>query len=342
MRTPLLPPLLSEGAASLLPGEVRPAFVWDMTLDGAGTVTSASVARARVRSTQRLDYEQAQARSAEPLRLLAEIGQRRIALERARGGAELQMPEQEVEATDAGYHLRFRPQLDSEDHNAQISLMTGMAAAKLMLDGGVGVLRTMPPPEDRALRRLRRQARALGIDWPDGLAYGEFLRSLDRTRPAHLALVHASRSLFRGAGYAVLPAEQITHASIAAPYAHVTAPLRRLVDRFALLVCAALSAGEQVPADVRAALTELPDLMREADRRAGSVERACTDAVEAAVLAPRVGETFDAVAVDDNAVQILDPAVLAAVEGKLEPGKTVRVTLVEADVRRRVVRFAAS
>ncbi len=334
-RTPLHPPVISEGAASLLPGEIRPAFVWDLRLDGGGEVTSATVGRARVRSTARLAYTDPVAP------LLAEIGVRRIALERARGGAELAMPEQEVEAAAGGYALRFRPQVDTEDHNAQISLMTGMAAAKLMLDGGVGVLRTMPPPEERALRRLRRQAHALGIAWPDGQPHGEFLHSLDRTQPAHLALVHASRSLFRGAGYTVLPADgDIAHASIAAPYAHVTAPLRRLVDRFALLVCAALCAGEDVPPDVRAALAELPELMRAADRRAGSVERACTDAVEAAVLAPRVGEEFDAVAVDEDAVQLREPAVVAPVAGKLQPGAEVRVKLVEADVRRRLVRFA--
>ncbi len=333
MRTPLHPPVISEGAASLLPGEVRPAFVWDLQLDGAGEVTSATVARARVRSAKRLAYAD------EVPALLAEIGERRITLERARGGAELAIPEQEV---GDDFTLRFRPQLVSEDHNAQISLMTGMAAARMMLDAGVGVLRTMPPPEERALRRLRRQATALGVAWPEGQPHGEFLRSLDRTRPAHLAIVHASRALFRGAGYVVLPAEQVTHASIAAPYAHVTAPLRRLVDRFALLVCAALCAGEDVPAALRDALGELPELMATADRRAGSVERACTDAVEAAVLATRVGQEFDAVAVDDDAVQLREPAVLAPVEGGVEPGAQLRVRLVEADVARRVVRFAAS
>src|SRR5690349_14893504 len=32
-RVPLHPPVLSEGAASLLPGEVRPAVLWQLTLD---------------------------------------------------------------------------------------------------------------------------------------------------------------------------------------------------------------------------------------------------------------------------------------------------------------------
>lgn len=353
-RTPLHPPSLSEDVASLLPDRVRAAFVWDLRLDATGAVSSATVARARVRSTRRLDYEGVQAQldagtADETLRLLAEIGARRVELERARGGAELPMPEQEVDQTDGRFTLRFRPQVDVEDHNAQISLMTGSAAAQLMLDGGVGILRTMPPPAPKQVAQLRRRALALGAPWPDGLAHGEFLRSLDLTRPEHVAIVHESRALFRGAAYVAFDGTPPTgddarHAGIAAPYAHVTAPLRRLVDRFGLLVCAALCAGEDVPADLRAALPLLPDLMRTADRRANGVERACLDAVEAAVLAPRVGETFEAVVVDTDergggSLQLLDPAVIAPVDGAVELGDRITARLAEADVSRRAVRF---
>jgi len=356
-RTPLHPPGLSEDVASLLPDRVRAAFVWDLRLDATGAVTAATVARARVRSTRRLDYAGVQGQldggtADATLRLLQEIGERRVALERGRGGAELPMPDQEVERTDDGrFALRFRPQVDVEDHNAQISLMTGCAAAQLMLDGGVGILRTMPPPGEKQVAQLRRRALALGADWPEGTAHGAFLRSLDLAEPAHVAIVHESRALFRGAAYVAFDGtaptgEDARHAGIAAPYAHVTAPLRRLVDRFGLLVCAALCAGEEVPADLRAALPLLPDLMRAADRRANSVERACLDAVEAAVLRPRIGETFEAVVVDTDergagggSVQLLDPAVLAPVDGPVELGARLTVKLAEADVARRAVRF---
>ena len=43
-KVPLHPPVLSEGAASLLPGQDRPAFLWTLDLDGDGrwsTQTSA-------------------------------------------------------------------------------------------------------------------------------------------------------------------------------------------------------------------------------------------------------------------------------------------------------------
>ena len=108
----------------------------------------------------------------------------------------------------------------------------------------------MPAPTEDAVQRFRRAARGLGADSAEGLGYGNFIRSLDRTNPRHLALIHEATSLFRGAGYTAfdgeVPAER-QHAAVAAPYAHVTAPLRRLVDRFALVVCEAVCRGAEVP-----------------------------------------------------------------------------------------------
>lgn len=352
-RTPLHPQVLGEGAASLLPGQTRPAFVWDMRLAADGEGTDVSVYRARVRSTDRLDYEGVQrsiddGSADERLMLLKEVGLKRIELERRRGGASLPMPEQEVTEDDEGhYRLGFRPPLEVEDWNAQVSLMTGMAAAEMMVTAKVGILRSMPAPDQHAVGRFRHAARALGIEWHKGTPYGEFLRSLDRTNPKHLALIHEATGLFRGAGYTPFDGEapkDAGHAAVASVYAHVTAPLRRLVDRFGLAACEAISAGGEVPAWVREALPALPDLMAASDRKADGVERACADAVEAAALGHRVGEQFDAMVVDRRdedrvVIQIDDPAVLANAMGAAELGTWVRVRLVEATVATGVVRF---
>src|SRR3954452_16545851 len=61
LRTPLHPPVLSEGAASLLEGQVRPAFVWRFELDADGDVRRTELVRALVRSRRRLDYASVQA-----------------------------------------------------------------------------------------------------------------------------------------------------------------------------------------------------------------------------------------------------------------------------------------
>jgi exoribonuclease R len=351
LRTPLHPVSISEDAGSLLPGMPRPAFVWDVRLDAEGELRSADVGRAMVRSVQRLDDETAAvllAAEDERMTLLREVGERRLRLEADRGGASLPLPEQEIVRVDDHYELRLRPPSAISDWNAQISLMTGMAAADIMLAGQVGILRTMPEPSHHALARFRRQAVALGTRWPAEQQYGAFLRSLDREQPQQLALVHEAAALFRGAGYTPfdgdVPAAS-EHAAVADQYAHVTAPLRRLVDRFGLVVCAALCQDEPVPVWAREALDELPAVMNRSDQLAGRLEKACTDTVEAAVLAPAVGEVFDGVVVDlrdkgpGGIVQLRQPPVLAPVAGEVQLGAALRVRLIAADVGERRVEF---
>ncbi|GAA4362034.1 RNB domain-containing ribonuclease [Angustibacter luteus] len=350
-RTPLHPTSISEDAGSLLPNQLRPAYVWDLALDREGELRSADVGRAMVRSVERLDEESAAALAAQGdprMSLLREIGQHRLRLEAERGGASLPMPEQEVVRVDDHYDLRLRPPSAISDWNAQISLMTGMAAADIMLAGQVGILRTMPPPSHHALARYRRQAQALGTRWPAEQQYGAFLRALDRDEPRELALIHEAASLFRGAGYTPFDGDvpAVTeHAAVADQYAHVTAPLRRLVDRFGLVVSAALCQDEPVPAWVREALESLPGLMNASDQLGNRLDHACTDAVEAAVLAPRVGEAFEGVVVDlrdkgpGGIVQLRQPPVLAPVSGDVQLGATLRVRLVAADVGGRRVEF---
>jgi exoribonuclease R len=364
-RTPLHPPVLSEAAASLLEGQVRPAFVWRFELDADGEVRRTELVRALVRSRRRLDYAQVQAAAdavpdgaRDPDELLARqavllraVGVRRTALEERRGGANLPLPEQDVTAVDGRYDLVLRPAVPAEDWNAQLSLMTGMAAARMMLDAGVGVLRTLPAPDAALVERFRRQAQALRVAWPGERSLGAFLRGLRRDDPAELALMHEAGALFRGAGYVpLLPGRPVpevtTHAAVAASYAHVTAPLRRLVDRFGLVACDALAAGRPVPDWVLQALEELPAVMAASDQLAGALDRACTDVVEAAVLAHRVGDVFDAVAVDLNhtggKVQLPQPPVLAPCSGPLRLGERARVRLATADLDTGTVRFESA
>lgn len=352
-RIPLHPTEISEGAASLLPDVERPAYVWDMRLKPDGTRDSAELYRAMVRSVRRYTYDEVQGLvdgggAEETLVLLKEVGEHRIRRESERGGASLPMPEQEVHVDEAGtYSLQLRPLLPAEDWNAQISLLTGMVAAEIMLEGRIGILRTMPPAQQRDVDRFRRQVKGLGVTWPKGMAYGDFLRTLDRADPRHLVIIHDATALFRGAGYEAFdgsPPEHTQQAAIAASYTHVTAPLRRLIDRFVLVVCEALTQGTEVPGWVREALSTLPEIMDESGRLAKAVERACTDATEAAVLAHRVGEQFDAFVVDEAGkkgfqVQLVDPAVNAMAEGKADLGREVRVELVEADIATQQVRF---
>lgn len=140
------------------------------------------------------------------------------------------------------------------------------------------------------------------------------------------------------------------HAAVADLYTHCTAPLRRLVDRYAAELCLAAVAGHDPPEWVLAALPGLPKEMADGTRRANTVERECVDLVEAALLKDRIGEIFDAYVVDvadqeptTGTVHIDDPAVVARIDGgdtKLPLGERLRVRLTQADPGSSKVLFA--
>jgi exoribonuclease R len=358
IRTPLHPTSLSEGAASLLPGEVRPALLWRIDVDEDGNPTEFDVRRALVKSVARLDYATVQhdldaGAADEVIDLLRAVGRLREAREVDRGGVSLHTPEQQVEELpDSSWTVAYRIPEPVEGWNAQISLLTGMCAARIMLDGGVGIVRTLPPPDEATVESIRRSAVALGVDWPASARYADVIRDLDPAKSAHGAVLRLATRLLRGAAYTAVDATvkgdvpvALMHSAVAAPYAHVTAPLRRLVDRYAGECCVALCAGGAVPDWARAALATLPDEMRDADHRAHEIDRAMVDVVEAALLQHRIGETFDAAVVeahgDVGEVQLRDPAVRAkCTGGPLPLGTEVHVRLVTADPAKREVVFA--
>jgi exoribonuclease R len=343
-RIGLHPAVMSEGYASLLAHQRTKAVLWTIGLDGSGEIRDTSVERAWVSSRRQYSYEELASSpnhaSAALLGLLREVGDRRRALARKRGGVTLPKPEQEVVVEGDGVSLVFRAATAVEDDNAQISLLTGEAAARLMLEGGAGILRTMPPADDRAVRRLRHQARALGVTWRDGESYADCLDRLDPGTPEAAAFLSEATTLFRGARWVPfddsdpeLPRPAVTtHGALGVPYAHVTAPLRRLADRYATEICLAHATKSRVPDWVAKALPAIGDEMEHGTRAARDVDRACVDAVEAAVLAPYVGEDFDGVGLDDRTVQLARPAVVARCEGGVTAGKDQTVRLVSATV----------
>jgi exoribonuclease R len=331
--------------------------VWTIDLDSSGETVGIAVERALVRSRAKLDYVTVQGQvdagtAGEPIALLPELG--RLLAERAaaRGAVNLPLPEQEVERDGDGWRLVLRAPLAVEEHNAQISLLTGMAAATLMLGGGVGLLRTMPAPKPEAVVKLHAAADSLGVIWPAGASVGAVVASVDPGTPRGAAFLEQAADLLRGAAYTAFdgtPPAETGHGGVGAPYAHVTAPLRRLADRYATEACLALFENRAIPDWAREALPRLPKEMADTDRLAGAANRGAIDLAEAVLLSHRVGDVFDAGVLDidgpsknrpaGGTVAIDDPAVRARCVGDLPLGDRVPVRLTTADPATRKVEF---
>jgi exoribonuclease R len=340
----LYPPVLSEKAASLLPGGPRPAVVLTSRIGPDGAVRLEGATRALIESRAKLAYETA--REEDLPAGFADLAARIEAAEERRGAARVNPPEQEVTRDAAGHFaLRFRPQLPAEERNAALSLATNLAVADALLAARTGLFRVMAAPDAGAEVRLRRTALAFHLDWPEAMPLAVFEKSLRPAVPPEAAFMLAIRRAGRGASYVPWRAGEVPwHAAMAATYAHCTAPLRRLADRYVLEAVLAVVGGQNLPDAVTEAFARLPATMARAEARDGQIDRAAVDLAEVALLANHEGEVFRAVITDIGEsgarIQLTDlPIVARTAAPGLLPGAAIAVRLVSADVAQRRLVF---
>ena len=338
------PPVLSEGAASLLPSGPRPAVIFLVRVRPGGAVRLEAVERAIIRSRAKLAYD-----SVQPGDLpthFAELARRIHAAEAVRGGARVDPPEQEItRGADGSLKLAFRSRLASEADNSALSLATNMAVAECLQAHGTGLFRIMAAPDARAVARLRLAARAIGLEWSEDQPLEAFERTLGPADAREAAFMLAVRRAGEGASYAPFQAGVVPwHAAVAATYAHATAPLRRLADRYVVQAALAVANGQVVPDAVTRAFETLPGVMARADARAGRIERAAIDLAESVLLAGLDGSLFAASVIEADArgarVQLRDLPIVARIAvPDLQPGARIDLTLVAADPDRRTTNF---
>ncbi|MFL6736865.1 MAG: RNB domain-containing ribonuclease [Sphingomonas sp.] len=340
----LYPRVLSEGAASLLPNADKPAIIFTVRVASDGIATLDGAERAIVRSRAKLGY--ATVRPEDLPDGFDDLSRRVEAAEVERGASRVDPPQQEVVADGGRFRLEFRPMRAAERSNATLSLAANLAIAELLFRHGTGLFRVMPEPDDWAIRRLRHSAKAFGVEWSRTMGLEERQRELDPNDPKQAAFMLAIRRAGAHASYASFhEGERPWHSAMRATYAHATAPLRRLADRFVTEAALAIANARSVADSVTAAFERLPDVMNRADSRAGQVDAAVMELAEAAVLSGRVGETFDGTVTDMDQrgarIQLQDPAVITRVPvNGLEIGTSIRLRLEEADPVRRLTRFS--
>lgn len=340
----LYPPVLSEGAASLLPEGPRPAVIFTVRVAPDGGVRLEGAERAIIRSIAKLAYDSV--RDSDLPAGFADLADRIQAAEDRRGAARVDPPQQEVDAvTGGGYQLAFSPRLQSEDRNAALSLATNLAIADALEAHHTGLFRVMASPDAHAVQRLRHTARAFGLTWPNSETLEAYARALDATNPKQAAFMLAIRRAGQGASYVPWREDVVPwHAAMAATYAHATAPLRRLADRYVVRATLAIANGRPVPDVVTSAFAQLPQVMAHADSLGGQIDRAVIDLAEAVMLKDSIGQIVPAVVTDVDErgarIQLRDLPVVARVDAHgVAPGDTVQVRLTAVDPSQRSISF---
>jgi VacB/RNase II family 3'-5' exoribonuclease len=366
---PMLPEKLSTDLTSLVEGRERLAIVVDMTVVDDGTVTDSDVYRAAVVNRAKLAYDAVAAwldgrqpvpppvaavpGMDEQLRIQDRVAQAMKARRHTHGALSLETVEGRA-VFDGDVLTDLRP---DEKNRAKELIEDFMIAANtvtaryLERQGLPSLRRVLRSPErwERIVALAAETGERLPAE-PDAGALEAFLVRRRQADPARFPDLSLSVVKLLGKGEYVLqhPGEEIAgHFGLALrDYTHSTAPNRRFPDLATHRLLKAGLAGKPSPYTV----DELGALARhctEQEDSAVKVERQVRKSAAALLLAPRIGERFDAIVTGASPkgtwVRLRQPAVEGrVVHGfeRLDVGDRVRVELVHTDVERGFIDFA--
>jgi len=366
---PMLPEKLSTGLTSLGEGLARLAIVIEMKVAADGTVTGSDVYRAVVLNRAKLAYNSVAAwldgTAPAPPRLAAVPGldqqlltQDRVAQAmkglRHQHGA-LSLDTLEARAVFDGEVLAdLRPDEKNRAKELIEDFMiasNGVTAKYLERKGYASLRRVLRAPE----RWERIVALAAGVGGrlpaePSAGALEDFLAGRRQADPLRFPDLSLSVVKLLGSGEYVVerPGQAVDgHFGLAVgTYTHSTAPNRRFPDLVTQRLLKAAMAGRPAPYAIEA-LDGLARHCTEQEDNAAKVERQVRKSAAALLLAPQIGQRFDAIVtgVSDKGtwVRILRPAaegkVVRGFEG-LDVGDRARVELVHTDIEHGFVDFA--
>ena len=367
---PMLPERLSTDLTSLNPNTDRVAVVISYTVDADGALHDPEIRRALVHNHAQLAYSSvgswldgeadmpaamaAVDGLADQMRLQDGVAQ--MLRQRRHEHGALVLDTIETRAVfDDGMLVGVEREAKNRAHELIEDFMiaaNGIVARYLEEHGLPSFRRVVKSPErwDRIEALAAEYGDTLPAD-PDPVALQRFLlrrRAADPVRFPDLSLT-VIKLLGRGEYAVHLPDEEAEgHFGLAVrDYSHSTAPNRRYPDVITQrLLKSAL--GSRPPAYGPVELEELADHCTRQEDAAKKVERQIAKSAAAMLLASRIGEKFEGIVTGAKEkgtwVRIFHPPVEGrVVEGDryLDVGDRVSVKLVEVDIRRGFIDFAA-
>jgi VacB/RNase II family 3'-5' exoribonuclease len=367
---PMLPPRLSTDLTSLNEGEDRLAIVVEMTVRGDGALDASEVYSAVVRNHAKLAYHAVGAwlSGDGPLPPAAEAVPGLDALLKLQDHASQTLSERrheegalEFDRIEANVEFdgeALRDVRADEPNRAKALIENFMIAvngitARFLDAHGVPSIRRVVRQPKRWSRIVEIAAAAGGRlpAVPDAIALAEFLRASHRSQPDRFADLSLSVIKLLGPGEYVVdrPGQDPPgHFGLAVKdYAHSTAPNRRYPDLITQRLIKAALAQAPSPYAVED-LERLATHCTLQEDAANKVERQVDKAAAALLMAPRIGQPFDAIVTGASPkgtfVRIFAPPVEGMLAHGVIPGVDVgdhlRVKLVRVDVDRGFIDFS--
>ncbi|MCA9751689.1 MAG: ribonuclease R [Gemmatimonadetes bacterium] len=307
---PMLPEKLSNGLASLRPGEDRLTLTAEMDFDRDGRRTRTRLYESVIRSHGRWTYEAvARVLAGEEVEGISEWRPQVVLFHRLmeslrarrqeRGSLDFDLPEPEI-VFDAEGEPDDVVRAERNDAHRMIEEMM-IAANEAVADWFVEknaptIFRVHAPPDPVKLRDFTEFARAWG-QLPEfgGLAtsgaLARFLRTV-RGTPAERALHHILLRTMMRAEYAE---ENTGHYGLASErYLHFTSPIRRYPDLIVHRLAKSILGREGRRAD-RGALRRIAYQSSQREQAASQCEYDVLDVMRAYLLRDRIGDEFEGV-----------------------------------------------
>ncbi len=365
---PMLPQRLSTDLTSLSDQKDRPAVVIEMVFAADGTMPGSDIYAATVRNRAKLAYNALAAwlegpgpapapiagvpELAENLRAQDRVAQKIRAFRHEHGALDLETIQaqpvfEDGQIRDLAVERQNRAKQLIEDF---MIAANGVTARYLEAKGFASLRRVVRSPErwDQIVAVAAPYGARLPAS-PDSKALAQFLsdrRAADPVRFPDLSLTIV-KLMGRGEYAVELPGDAAPgHFALAVmDYTHSTAPNRRYPDLITQRLLKAALAGAPSPYNPDE-LTELASHCTQKEDDANKAERQVGKSAAAMLLAPRIGEQFDAIITGASAkgtwVRVFQPPV----EGKLvqgfegaKVGDRLRVRLVRADVEQGFIDF---
>ncbi len=328
---PMLPEILANGVCSLQAGQVRFVKTALIDYDAEANVVGARIANAKIRSRQRLTYEEAQGILAgnvggyerpvvDLVRAMETLAKRVEARRRRAGMLHLDLPEVELVFSDAGAVTGVVPADQSYTHTIIEMFMVeaNEVSARRLEKLDVPFMRRIHPEGDAtATKHLREFVKACGLKIPRDLTRQDMQALIDSVRglPESYAVNLALLKTFEKAEYSPL---QMGHFALASRcYCHFTSPIRRypdlLVHRLLDMDIRGRLKSESHPDT--SALAELGRQCSYTERRAERAGRELRALLVLHMLAEHVGEQFEAVVTGVTSFGVFAELVAYRVEG---------------------------